>query len=247
METEGLCYKCESLLLLPLDCGRPPLLNLALIAHCENTGNIGALAFADRRAVGSRLVRVHPGYGVCASLGVPNPLHLDWCFKALQKNITPEEALITALNKDPERAHRQVMLIDREGIAAVRTGKKAPFRSRHFVEDHFAAGGTGLRTENGLDAFVSGYQQTKTSDLPLENRLLAALEEAAFHGVCPKSEPQSASVLVYGQESYPLVDLRVDCSDRPVKELRRLVDQFHDEVGKGRLSFPSREDFGGAA
>ena len=221
------------------------MLNLALIAHCRKTGNIGALAFADRRAVGSRLVRVHPALGVCASLGVPNPMHLDWSFRALQKNITPEEAIITSLNQDKQRQYRQVMLIDRDGITAVRTGKKAPFRSQQHVGDHFAAGGTGLRTEDGLTHLVSGYEQTERSDLPLENRLLGALEEASFQGVFPKSEPQSASILVYGRDSYPLVDLRADCSDQPAKDLRRLVDRFHEEVRTGRLSLPSRQDLGG--
>jgi len=39
------------------------MLNLALIAHCPQTGNIGGLAYADRRAIGSRLLRVHHGDG----------------------------------------------------------------------------------------------------------------------------------------------------------------------------------------
>lgn len=220
------------------------MLNLALIAHCEKTRNIGAMAYGDRRAIGSRLIRVHPTWGVAASLGVVNPLHLDWCFKALQKKITPEEALITSLNKDPEAQFRQVLLIDREGISAARTGKRAPVRSSHYSGPHYAAGGTGLKTTGAIKAMVSGFLQTKASDLPLENRLLGALEEAELQGACVRSEPQSASLIVFGQESYPLVDLRIDCSDRPIKAMRRLVDRFHDEVRRGNLDLPLRTDFG---
>lgn len=220
------------------------MLNLALIAHCPRTGNIGGLAYADRRAIGSRLMRVHHSEGVAACLGIPNPLHFDWCFKALQKNITPEEALITSRLKDPKVQHRQLLLIDREGIAAVRTGKKVPAQFDQMSGPDFAAGGTGLKKADTVKALVTGFLDTQDTDLPLENRLLGALEAAELHGVMLKSEPQSASLIVYGRESYPLVDLRVDCSDRPIKELRRLVDQFHEEVRQRGILFPSKSDFG---
>lgn len=220
------------------------MFNLAAVAHCEKTGNIGALAFGNRRAIGARLIRVYPRLGVAASLGVPNPMHLDWAFKALQKKITPEEALITTLAKDGERDWRQVMLIDREGLAAARTGKKAPFRSAHFVEPHFAAGGTGLQSEETLAALVRGFQQTRSSDLPLENRLIGALEEAALSGTLPRSAPQSAALVVYGDESWPLIDLRADDGDRPIRDLRRLLDRFHEETRKGLMALPSRHMFG---
>ena len=146
------------------------MLNLALIAHCPRTGNIGGLAYADRRAVGSRLMRVHHSEGVAACLGVTNPLHFDWCFKALQKNITPEEALITSRLKDPQVQHRQLLLIDREGIAAVRTGKKVPAQADQMSGPHFAAGGTGLRKADTVKALVTGFLETQDTDLPLENR-----------------------------------------------------------------------------
>ncbi len=220
------------------------MLNLALIAHCPKTGNIGGLAYADRRAIGSRLLRVHHGEGVAACLGVANPLHFDWCFAALQRNITPEEALITSRLKDPEAQYRQLLLIDREGIPAIRTGKKVPAQSDQIAGPHFAAGGTGLRHANTVTALADGFLETEATDLPLENRLLGALEAVELHGVTLKSEPQSASIIVYGQESYPLVDLRVDCSDRPIPELRRLVDRFHDEVRRRGILFPSKSDFG---
>lgn len=222
------------------------MLNLALIAHCPRTGNIGGLAYADRRAIGSRLLRVHHGEGVAACLGITNPLHFDWCFKALQKNITPEEALITSRLKDPEVQYRQLLLIDREGIAAVRTGKKVPAQADQVAGHNFAAGGTGLKRADTVSALVEGFLETGDTDLPLENRLLGALEAAELHGINLRTEPQSASIVVYGQESYPLVDLRVDCSDRPIKELRRLVDRFHDEVRRRDILFPSKSDFGAA-
>lgn len=220
------------------------MLNLALIAHCPKTGNIGGLAYADRRAIGSRMLRVHHAEGVAACLGVINPLHFDWCFRALQKNITPEEALITSRLKDPEVQYRQLLLIDREGISAVRTGKKVPAQSDQIAGPNFAAGGTGLRQADTVAALVEGFLETADSELPLENRLLGALEAAELHGVTLKSEPQSASIIVYGKESYPLVDLRVDCSARPIKELRRLVDRFHEEVRRRGILFPSKSDFG---
>lgn len=222
------------------------MLNLALLAHCPRTRNIGGLAYADRRAIGSRLLRVHPGQGVAACLGIINPLHFDWCFSVLQKNSTPEEALITSRLKDPQVQHRQLLLIDREGISAARTGKKVPAQADQISGPHFAAGGTGLKSADTVTALVGGFLETTDTDLPLENRLLGALEAAELHGINLRSEPQSASLVVYGRESYPLVDLRVDCSDRPIRELRRLVDRFHDEVRRRGIAFPSRSDFGAA-
>jgi uncharacterized Ntn-hydrolase superfamily protein len=66
-------------------------------------------------------------------------------------------------------------------------------------------------------------------DAPLGDRLLAALEAGAAAG--GETGPvHSAGFCVYGREVWPLADLRVDWSDKPVEGLRALWERYAPQM-----------------
>jgi uncharacterized Ntn-hydrolase superfamily protein len=69
----------------------------------------------------------------------------------------------------------------------------------------------------------------KTGDLPLEERLLAALEAGRDAGG-QNGGQHSSALVVYGSEINAYIDLRVDEHAEPVGELRRIYEAFKPVV-----------------
>jgi uncharacterized Ntn-hydrolase superfamily protein len=66
-------------------------------------------------------------------------------------------------------------------------------------------------------------------DLHLAERLLCALE-AGVNAGGEEGPTHSAALLVTSEQSWPLVDLRVDWSDDPVDELRALWSRYQPQM-----------------
>jgi uncharacterized Ntn-hydrolase superfamily protein len=67
------------------------------------------------------------------------------------------------------------------------------------------------------------------TDQVLAERLVRAVEAGRDAGGQPEGQ-NSAALLVYGDQPFPVVDLRVDLHDEPEAELRRLWDWFSPMV-----------------
>lgn len=205
------------------------MLSLSLIARCPHTSQIGTISFADRRAIGGRLGRFRAGTGICIVQGVPNPNHERWALDLLSLGITPQEAIISSTLRDKLKARRQVLLLGCDGHAAAYDGKKIPHQAKQLVSENCVAGGTGLADTGPVDTLLQAFLETGRADLPLESRLLGALE-AAHHSSRPiRGEPQSAALKIFAQSGSAVLDLRIDSSSSPLADLRRLVDTSHNK------------------
>jgi uncharacterized Ntn-hydrolase superfamily protein len=74
---------------------------------------------------------------------------------------------------------------------------------------------------------------------PLSERLLRALEAGQAAGG-DKRGRQSASLLLFGTEDYPLADLRVDEHADPVRELRRVYEVAKRELFPFVVALPTK-------
>jgi uncharacterized Ntn-hydrolase superfamily protein len=68
-----------------------------------------------------------------------------------------------------------------------------------------------------------------TADQPFEDRLLLALEAGRDAGGQIGGQV-SAAILVYDQDRFARVDLRVDQHDEPVSELRRVFEAYRPYI-----------------
>lgn len=205
------------------------MISIALLAVCAHTKQAGMISFSDRRAIGARIGTYVGGAGMCIVQGLPNPRAERWAIKRIAEGATPQEAAIAAVMRDTLSVRRQILLLDNAGHGAARQGKQAPKRAHYTTGQDFVAGGTGLPSLQPVDAMASIITETRNTFVPLENRLMAALEETRCGGNWIKGEPQSSFLRVYGMENGQVLDLRIDSSPNAIHELRILLDQVHLE------------------
>lgn len=192
----------------------------SIVARCPRTGQYGVGVATYSPLVGSTVPLVVGGRGAVAYQLVASPIHRALAGQLLATGASADGVLAELAIKDPHWQSRQVILVDALGGAAGFTGANAPAHCGHRLGPGFAVAGNVL-TATCLDDTWCAFESTATSDLPLAERLMRGLEAGARSGGQPEGLA-SAALLVQGGEPFPLVDLRVDLHDAPVKELRRL-------------------------
>ena len=192
----------------------------SIVARCPRTGQYGVAVATYSPLVGSTVPRVVAGRGAVAYQVVASPVHRDLAAQLLATGASATGVLAELAAKDPHWQSRQVTLVDMLGGVAGFTGAAAPMHCGHKLGNGFAVAGNVL-TASCLDDTWQEFSATQDSGLSLAERLVRGLEAGARSGGQPEGLT-SAALLVHGTEPFPVVDLRVDVHDAPVKELRRI-------------------------
>ena len=141
----------------------------------------------------------------------------------LRLGYSAQKILAELAASDPYIEHRQFCVIDRDGHAVARTGRENKVWSGAFTEKNMVAMGNNLTSEETARVMYDVW--TQTGALPLEERLLAALEAGGDAGG-QNGGQHSAALVVYGGDINAYIDLRVDEHTEPVAELRRIYEAF---------------------
>jgi uncharacterized Ntn-hydrolase superfamily protein len=192
----------------------------SIVARCPHTGQYGVGVATYSPMVGSTVPLVVSGRGAVAYQVVASPFHRDLAGQLLATGASAAGVIAELAAKDPYWQSRQVALVDMFGGVAGFTGATAPAHCGHKLGDGFVVAGNVL-TEVCLEDTCREFTATQDSELPLAERLVRALEAGARSNGQPEGLT-SAALLVRGSEPVPVVDLRVDLHDTPVKELRRI-------------------------
>ncbi len=212
-------------------------MTFSLIARCPRTGQIGVAAATGAMAVGKLVSYACAGVGAVATQAFVNPyLGID-ALKLLSQGTSPREALQRVLARDPQPHLRQVAVLDRYGTVAVHSGMEIAPWAGHRTGEAVSAQGNRLPGPEVLDAVIETYQAHMKEGLA--HRMLLAVEAGDAQGGDRKGE-ESAALLVYDDQEYPLWDVRVDQNPHPVRELRRLFDLFEKELLPVMRKIPSR-------
>lgn len=194
----------------------------SIVARCPRSGEYGVGVATYSPNVGATVPLVVGGRGAVAYQCVTSPLHRAIAGRMLGEGASAAGTLAALAVQDPFWPMRQVTLVDMFGGVAGHTGEAAPIHAGHRLGNGFAIAGNVL-TAQCLDDTWDGFVATEGSDLPLSERLMRALEAGARSGGQPEGL-SSAALLVQGKDPFPLLDLRVDLHDRPVVELRRVLE-----------------------
>jgi len=211
----------------------------SITARCERTGQFGVAVSTKVPAVGALCPYVKAGVGAIASQSFVNPYIGINGLKYLEEGLTAEAVRDRILAEDPEPDIRQFAIVDKTGQTAAFTGEKCVDWHGHIVGDHFVAAGNMLVGEETIKEMANTFEATQ--DQKLSERLLAALEAGQKAGG-DKRGKQSAALKVVATEDYPLVDLRVDEHEDPVKELRRVYDVAKYELFPFVDTLPTKEN-----
>jgi uncharacterized Ntn-hydrolase superfamily protein len=147
----------------------------------------------------------------------------------MAQGLSAPDALDRLTAADEGREHRQVGLVDAQGLAATFTGTGCPAWAGGLVGAHYAAQGNILVSSATVETLARTFEQAQGE---LADRLVAALAAGQAAGGDRRGQ-QSAAILVvrvqggYGGYNDRYMDLRVDDDPQPVDRLKALVDLHH--------------------
>jgi len=202
-------------------------MTLSIAARCHDTGQLGIGAITHMIGIGKLVTHASPSVGAVATQGEMNPYHGIDGIRRLADGHDARSALEPLVHADAGRQERQSAAVDARGGTWAWSGTRLPGWAGHRCDEGFTVQGNRLVGSQTIDAVVDAFREHR--DEPLAERLVCALEGGHATGADHAGE-RSATLYVMADEEYPLWDIRVDQSDDPVLELRRLYDVFLEEV-----------------
>lgn len=195
-------------------------MTFSIVARDARTGQFGVATATAGPAVGALVPHTRAGVGAVATQAMTNPYLAVDTLAALDR-MDAETALGGALARDADAAMRQVVVVDGAGRVAGWTGESCIEYAGHLLGDGVAVAGNMLAGPAVLDSMMSAFEAHR-GDLP--TALLRALEAGAAAGGDSRGIG-SAALRVQGAEAYADVDIRVDWSDAPLRELAVLLEK----------------------
>ena len=190
-----------------------------ILARCRGTGAIGIGIATYSLGVGGYCPAISSTGGVLSSQAFADPRLRPIGMKRLEAGGSAGEALEAMQSADSYIEFRQIGIVDIRGNVAVHTGSKARSWAGHKTGDGWVAMGNVLAGSQVVDSMAENFESTNGQ--ALEDRLLSSVEAGRDAGGQPEGQ-RSAALIVYHDESYPWMDLRVDAHEEPVAELRRV-------------------------
>lgn len=195
----------------------------------DGVGAVGMAVTSSSPAVAARCVHLRAGVGGAASQNVTDPRLGTELLDALEAGAGARSALKGVVDGRELIEHRQLTVLGLEGEGAAFSGTQSLGVHHHRVAAGVVAAGNMLAGPEVVDAVVEAFEGSSGE---LEERLLTALEAGLAAG--GEAGPvHSAGLAVVRRVPWRETDLRVDWSDRPVHELRELLD----------LWLPQRDDY----
>ncbi len=205
---------------------RPPLVaTFSIVARDPQSGELGVAVQSRWFSVGSLVPWAEYGVGAVATQSFIEVAYGPEGLRLLREGKTPREALEALTRKDPQRAFRQVGILDARGPASAWTGEKCISHAGHKTGRNYSVQGNLLASEKVWEAMATAFERSQGA---LAERLLVVLEAGQKAGGDARGM-QSAAILVVGpgEPGKPWterkLDLRVEDHPSPIEELRRLV------------------------
>ena len=199
----------------------------SIIARDERTGELGGAVQSCFFAAGV-VLHAEPGIGVIASQAIPDPEHRPLGLAMLRESTGATEVLRTLVERDDLRDLRQLGVLDATGRCAAHTGALCVAEAGHLLGDGFSVQANMMERSTVPAAMAEAFE---SADGDLPTRLLAALDAAQREGGDFRGQQAAGMLVVTGEPGeHPgstVVDVRVDDSEAPLDELRRLVELAH--------------------
>lgn len=192
-------------------------MTFSIVGHCETTHMTGVAITTSSICVASRCPWVRAGVGAVATQNVTDPSLGPLILDYLEAGDSAEEGLNRAIEGRAYIDYRQLIVVDTQGGLAHHTGTEILGTNRVVAGASCIAAGNLLSSKEV--SFAMANQFEAGADLHLAERLLLALKAGVDAGG-EQGPTHSSGLKVAHEQSWPLVDLRVDWSERePVGEL----------------------------
>jgi uncharacterized Ntn-hydrolase superfamily protein len=209
----------------------------SIIARDSSTGRFGIVVATKFFAVGARVPYIAAGLGAIATQALVNPYYGIDGLKLLREGRAPRDVVDGLIAADAGRETRQLHVMDASGRIASHTGGECIDWCGHIGGNGFSIAGNMLAGAQVLDETAKAYVANES--LPFPQRLIAAMRAGEAAGG-DKRGKQSAALLIYGDEEWSELDLRVDDHADPLAELERLEAVSREHWAHFRKVLPTR-------
>ncbi len=222
----------------------------SIVARDSITGEMAVAVQSHWFSVGTAVSWAEAGVGAVATQSFVNKSFGIRGLELLKKGLTSQQALDSLLKNDEGREVRQVAIVDTKGNVATHTGKGCIQYATQIQGNQFSVQSNMMLGNQVSIAMANAFR--KSTGKPLGERMLLALEAAQGAGGDIRGQQSAALLIVPAKsEGKPwderTIDLRVDDSKEPIKELRRLytVQVAYEHMNKGDLAV-EKNDMAGA-
>ena len=202
-------------------------MTFSVIARCPETGMFGMAISSSSPAVAARCVHLRAKVGAVASQNITDPALGQIGLDLLGRGLGAQEVCDALVASNAFPAYRQLMLIDASGRVASYSGSNT--LGIHAVQsgEGVIAAGNLLSNDQVPAAMVQSYQDNTGKSFAA--RLVAALRAGLDQG--GEAGPvHSAGLCIVREVSWPIVDLRVDWSGRPIEALEEVWAVYEPQV-----------------
>ena len=197
----------------------------SIVARDSVTGELGVAVASRFFSVGSVVPWAKAGIGAVATQAYANTTFGPRGLDLMDLGATPQEAIDVLIHSDDRPARRQVGMVDAAGNSATYTGADCLVWAGGRHGANYAVQGNILAGEAVVAGMEKAFLKTQGT---LADRLYAALLAAEANGGDARGK-ESAAILVvkegagYGGYTDRAIDIRVDDSPEPFKEIGRLL------------------------
>ena len=197
----------------------------SIVARDAKTGEFGVAVQSHYFQVGPTVPWAISGVGAVATQSRVNVSYGPLGLELLRSGYTAAQALKALTAGDSQPEIRQCAIVDAAGNVAAHTGSKCIAAAGHQLGDGFSCQANLMERETVWAAMAEAYTST---DAPLPERMMAALEAAEAEGGDIRGKQSAAMLVVSGKPTGRswedrLIDLRVEDAPEPLPELRRLL------------------------
>jgi uncharacterized Ntn-hydrolase superfamily protein len=207
----------------------------SIIFHERTSGRIAVAVATKFFAVGARVPYIEPKRGAVCTQALLNPHYGPHGLRLVREGVGASDLVRILTTADAGREHRQIHVMGADGRFAAHTGNECVPWCGHWIGEDMSVAGNMLAGPQVVAETVRFFRENAA--LPLPRRLIGAMKAGEKVGG-DKRGKQSAALVIYGNQEYSELDLRVDDHVEPLLELARLeaVSREHWTHFRGFLS-----------
>jgi len=225
-----------------------PVHTFSIVARDPATGELGVAVQSHWFSVGPIVPWIEAGVGAVATQSFVDPSYGKLGLDLMRAGKSAPDALKALVAGDAASDVRQVAMIDAQGHVAAHTGAKDIQAAGHHIGVNYSVQANLMLNESIWPAMSRAFESAKGD---LADRMLAALDAAQAAGGDIRGRQSAALIVVSGKPTgKPWIDrtfdLRVDDSQEPLKELRRLVvlQRAYNHMNAGDLAVARKDNQG---
>ena len=203
-------------------------MTFSIVAKCHQSEQYGVAISSSSICVASRCPWVRSGVGAASTQNITLPSLGPALLDQIEQRKSAVEAMRIVMGNEVNADYRQVIVVDNQGRTSGFNGSKTLGINNISQGKYCIAAGNLLRTTEVTEKMIDKFLASHKSGLA--DRLLDAMD-AGLKAGGEAGPVHSSGLLVTGENSWPLIDLRVDWTDNnPLAELRDLWNQYAPQM-----------------